>query len=186
MSGAIRPAVPGRRLLPAVALAAATLLAGGCVKQEMADLDSYIAEVKAKKAAPIEPLPEVKTFETFVYEAQELREPFSEAVRELAETEQPSTNGLRPDTSRPREPLESYGLEELTMVAMMTLGDRTWAAIRAPDGTVHRLQVGNYIGRNHGHVMRITETAIDLAEIVPDARGGWQERDNTLKMNLQD
>jgi len=175
-----------RKLVGVTMLAFATLFAGGCIPQkEMGDLQQYISEVKAKKANPIEPLPEIKTFESFTYEAQELREPFTQAIRELAEQEVPTTSGLRPDISRRREPLESYSLQELSMVAMLTLKERTWAAIRAPDGTVHRLQLGNYMGRDHGQVMSISETSIGLTEIVSDGRGGWKERENALSMNLQ-
>lgn len=174
------------KLLGAIMLAFAALFASGCVKQEMGDLEQFIAEVKAKKAADIEPLPEVKTFESFTYEAQDLREPFSQAIQELAEQQIPADSGLRPDISRRREPLESFALQEMAMVAMLTLKERTWAAIRAPDGTVHRLEVGNYLGRDYGRVVNITETSIEMTEIVSDGRGGWQERDNALVMNLQD
>ena len=68
------------------------------------------------------------------------------------------------------------------MVAMLSLQEKIWAAVKSPDGTVHRLQVGNYLGRNHGRVVRITETSVEMREIVPDGKGGWEERDNVLAM----
>lgn len=163
------------------------LLLGACAENSMSDLDQFISEVKSRRPAQIEPLPEIKAFESFYYQAQELRDPFTAAVSEIAETAVPAGGGgLLPDSTRRREPLESFSLQELRMVAMMTLEDRTWAAVVAPDGTVHRLQVGNYLGRNHGQVLRITETSVEMTEIVPDGKGGWQERDNVLAMVLED
>lgn len=178
------PTVRPRALLIA---ALAGLLVSACAETSMSDLDQFITEVKSRQPAQIEPLPEIKTFESFYYQAQELRDPFTAAVSEIAEATAPAGGGgLFPDTTRRREPLESFSLQELRMVAMMTLEDRTWAAVVAPDGTVHRLQVGNYLGRNHGQVLRITETSVEMTEIVPDGKGGWQERDNVLAMVLEE
>jgi type IV pilus assembly protein PilP len=172
--------------VPIAALLSITVVA--CAEMQTDDLEQFISGVKSRKPPQIEPLPEVKTFESFYYTAQDLRDPFTQAVSELAEgqTTVAVAAGLTPDPTRRREPLESFSLQELRMVAMMTLEERTWAAVVAPDGTVHRLQVGNYIGRNHGQVLRITETSIEMTEIVPDGKGGWQERDNVLAMVLEE
>ncbi len=164
------------------------LLLVACAEMSTSDLDQFLNEVKSRRPAQIEPLPEIKTFETFYYAAQDLRDPFTQAVSEIAEQQVAAAagGGLAPDATRRREPLESFSLQELRMVAMMTLEERTWAAVVAPDGTVHRLQVGNYLGRNHGQVLRITETSVEMTEIVPDGKGGWQERDNVLAMALEE
>ena len=182
-----RNSLPMSRLNFIVFAIASTLFLGACVDMNMSDLEQFIAGVKSRKPTQIEPLPEIKTFESFYYQAQELRDPFTQAVAEIAEQLAPSVGGgLQPDSTRRREPLESFSLQELRMVAMMTMEDRIWAAVVAPDGTVHRLQVGNYVGRNHGQVLRITETSVEMTEIVPDGKGGWQERDNVLAMVLEE
>ena len=36
------------------------------------------------------------------------------------------------------------------------------------------------MGRNHGRVISISETQIDLIEIVPSGAGGWIERPQTI------
>lgn len=165
-----------------------SMFLAGCAELETGDLEKFISDVKSRKPPQIEPLPEIKTFESFYYTAQDLRDPFTQTVTEISEgiTEVAAASGLTPDPTRRREPLESFSLQELRMVAMMTLEERTWAAVVAPDGTVHRLQIGNYLGRNHGQVLRITETSIEMTEIVPDGKGGWQERDNVLAMILEE
>lgn len=49
-------------------------------------------------------------------------------------------------------------------------------------GGVHRLKVGDYLGRNYGRVVNIGESAIEVVEIVPDGEGGWIERPRTLTL----
>lgn len=179
------PTVTTRLLLAAMLVVSL----GACTEMTTSDLDQFITEVKSQKPTQIEPLPEIKTFETFYYQAQDLRDPFTQATSEIAQQQEAiaaAAGGLQPDPTRRREPLESYSLQELRMVAMMTMEDQTWAAVEAPDGTVHRLQVGNYLGRNHGQVQRITETSVEMTEIVPDGQGGWEKRDNVLAMVLEE
>ena len=65
-----------------VVLLAALVLAG-CTRG-MSDLRAWVAQEKAKKGAPIPPLPVIKTFETFKYEDQDKRDPFSPSTAERA------------------------------------------------------------------------------------------------------
>ena len=64
-----------------VTLLAALVLAG-CTRG-MSDLRAWVAQEKVKKGAPIPPLPVIKTFETFKYEDQDKRDPFSPSTTEL-------------------------------------------------------------------------------------------------------
>lgn len=47
-------------------------------------------------------------------------------------------------------------------------------------GGVHRVRVGDYLGRNNGRIIAINEGKIDVVEIVPDGEGGWLERPRSL------
>ncbi len=49
-------------------------------------------------------------------------------------------------------------------------------------GGVHRVKVGDYLGRNHGRILAIDESKIDVVEIVPDGEGGWLERPRSLSL----
>ena len=49
----------------------------------MSDLRDWVAQEKAKKGAPIQPLPVIRTFETFKYDDQDARDPFSPSTAEL-------------------------------------------------------------------------------------------------------
>jgi type IV pilus assembly protein PilP len=56
------------------------------------------------------------------------------------------------------------------------------ALIEDAVGVVHRVSVGNYLGRNHGRIESITDTQVSLIEIVPSGNGGWVERPQTLTL----
>jgi type IV pilus assembly protein PilP len=47
-------------------------------------------------------------------------------------------------------------------------------------GGVHRVQVGDYLGRNHGRIQTIDESNVEVIEIVPDGEGGWLERPRSI------
>ncbi|MEO5344501.1 MAG: pilus assembly protein PilP [Gammaproteobacteria bacterium SHHR-1] len=155
-----------------------------CMGQDMNDLHSYIAEVKARPAPEIEPLPEIKHIEGFIYNANGRRDPFSPAMGMGNEEEQAaaSGNGLRPDFDRRKEELEQFPLDTLRMVGILEQKEQTWALIKSQDGVIHRVQPGNYLGQNHGQINQITEDKIDLTEIVPDGRGGYQERQASIAL----
>ncbi|MCB1806986.1 MAG: pilus assembly protein PilP, partial [Candidatus Competibacteraceae bacterium] len=93
--------------------------------------------------------------------------------------------GIRPDLDRDKEELEKYSLGSLDMVGTFSDFDNEeiWALIKAPDGIVHRVRKGNYLGENFGEIFNISEDKIEILEIVPDPQaGGWKERDNFLSL----
>ena len=45
-----------------------------------------------------------------------------------------------------------------------------------------RCKAGNYLGQNYGRSPKVTETELDLREIVQDAAGEWIERTATLQL----
>lgn len=168
----------------------------GCSEPDYADLNKYIAEVKAKPKSAIEPLPEIKVVEPFLFNGNNLRDPFKAAV-ETTETDIADKfvgSGIKPDPLHQKEDLEQYPLDALRMVGTMNLGAQLWGLIKvnAPDtttkdgglGTVHRVKVGNYIGSNYGKILRITPDKIELMEIVPDKPGTWREQEQSLPLVL--
>ena len=79
--------------------------------------------------------------------------------------------------------MEQFELDSLRMVGVLESGDELWGIIRDPDGTVHRVQVGNYMGANYGKILDIQEGQIDLREIITDAPGSFVERSVTLALS---
>lgn len=163
--------------LRAVATAALIIPIAGCTPGD--DLRQWVAREKAKKGAPLQPLPVIKTFETFVYKDQDQRDPFDLSAEEQ---EQAAADGPHPDQNRPREPLESFPLDGLKMSGTLGLSKAMEGLVRDPDGVVHRVRVGNYLGQNYGRITAIAEERIDLVELIPNGAGGWMERAATIAL----
>ncbi|MDN5923461.1 MAG: pilus assembly protein PilP [Xanthomonadales bacterium] len=160
-------------------LAAAALLAG--CSSSRGDLEQWVAQQKAKTGAPLPPLPVIKTFETFTYTDQDLRDPFASAQVAVQPGEVANT-GPRPDPNRVKEPLESYALDSLKMVGTIGHGKSMVGLLEDAKGLIHRVHDGNYVGKNYGHIIGITEDQIHLVELVSNGNGGWMEREAKIKM----
>lgn len=152
----------------------------------MNELQGYIAEVKARPAAPIEPIPPVKTYQPYDYDGLAGRDPFrssSSEGREVAQGEGGAgAVGPRPDFDRPKEYLERFELDTLTMVGTFGKEGTFWGLVRDPDQVVHRVLPGDYLGKNHGQIQDIGNTEIQLSELITDGSGGWLQREASLAL----
>lgn len=158
------------------------LSVAGCASDNMRDLTQYVEQVKARKGGHIEPLPEIKPIETFVYRADGRRSPFMQMNQGEEETQQASNNGIKPDRDRRKEELENYSLDSLRMVGTLQQVDTMWALVETKDKTIYRVKSGNYLGQNHGQITLIDEKAVELTEIIPDGQGGYLERQASLAL----
>jgi len=159
-------------------------LIGGCANDDFSDLSRFIAEEKAKPKGAIEPLPEIKVVEPFIFNPEGLRDPFT-PLEQTAETEGASvaaSSGIKPDLSRPKEELEAYSLDSLRMVGTVNAKMGLWALVKASDGTVYRVKVGNYMGKNYGKIIRIVSDKIEVMEMVSDKPGFWREQQASLAL----
>lgn len=166
-----------------LSLVALSLLAG-CSSDGLDDLREFVKNAHADRKPRIEPLPEIKPYEAFAYAASDLPDPFSPANLK-PQSMQGRLSGPRPDMNRRKEPLEDFPLDALKMVGTLSRGKQSWAVIQAPDGTVHRVQKGNYMGQNFGRITRVTEDKVDLVELVQGAMGEWVEREASLAIQEQ-
>ncbi len=162
-----------------------TVALTACNNSNVKDLQSYVDEVKSQQQSKIEPLPEFAPYETYLYSAVSERDPFSPPnnKRPRNENAQSSGNGLSPDFNRARETLESEPLDSLRMVGTLEKTGNTFALIRMSDSTIHRVKPGNYAGQNYGKIVQISESTIDVTEIIPDGLGGWMERQASLALS---
>lgn len=159
----------------------AALLAGCSSDREFRDLQDFMAAARAKPGGKIEPIPSFPPYEGFKYGAMALRSPFDVPATVTAERIA-GNPAPAPDDSRPREVLENYNFAALNMVGILDRDGRRWSLIDDGAGQIHRVTVGNYMGRNHGRIVRITESRTDVIEIIPDGEGGWVERPRTLSL----
>ena len=68
------------------------------------------------------------------------------------------------------------------MVGTLEQGVDVWGVILGRDGTVYRVQIGNYVGQNYGKIIAILEDRIELEERARDSQGTWQIRDASLAL----
>ena len=165
-----------KRLIGAFLLGAA-----GCTDNGHADLEAFVAEIARETAEPYGPAvadmdspPPGSPGKPFAYAAGQLRSPFQPppAPASTATAGQPP---IAPDLERARGHLEQFPLAQLRLVGSLS-SDRAHAAlVRDPDGMIHPVGVGDYMGENFGHIRAVTGAGIELVEIIRDA-GGWTER----------
>ncbi len=178
-----RGRLPVSRLGTCIALGAAML--AGCTGDDFGDLRAFTEQAKRQAAqnARIEPLPDVQPYETYIYKAEERRDPFTPTTIGQEVPESTSESGIRPDPNRRKEALEQFPLDTLRMVGTLQRDSTQWAIINAPDKTIHRVTIGNYMGQNYGRIVDISEQSVEMIEIIPNGLGGWRERDTSVALS---
>ena len=168
---------PARSIL--VAALCAVLLAPlvGC-GGGTSDLKAELEQMKKRPGGRIDPMPEIKPYESFAYDQTGLRSPFQPSVPVVA----PGAGGVRPDARRNREFLEGFSLDTLKMVGTLHQGGHVYGLVQTKDGLIHRVSPGNYVGQNDGRVAAVTESKIAVVEIVPDGLGGYMERQAAISL----
>jgi type IV pilus assembly protein PilP len=156
-------------------LAVAALLAG-CGGQTHQDLREWMASQGKGVKGRLDPLPTIRPYEPFAYNAFDLPDPFKPRKVE--------TKGgkLAPDLTRRREPLESFPLESLAMVGTIEKGRALYALVKTPEKDIYQVRQGNYLGQNYGVVIGISDSDIKLKELVQDGAGDWTERSSALNL----
>jgi type IV pilus assembly protein PilP len=158
-------------------------LLAGCGGEQYQDLRQFVKESGANMRGRVDPLPEVRPYEPFTYDAFELSDPFKPRSNQSVANGPGAGAGPAPDPTRRKEALEGYPLESLKMVG--TLQDKTkkmFALIKTPDNNIYQVKGGNYLGQNFGVISMITETSITLKEVIQDTAGVWTERTSSLQL----
>ena len=158
-------------------LAFAMACLSGC-SDDLGELQRKVAEIKSRPGERIEPLPDIKPYESYAYNAATLRSPFVPS----APARNDVAGGVRPDTKRAREFLEQFPLDSMRMVGTLALQGKSYGLVQGKDGLVHRVLPGAYIGQNDGRILSITKTKISILQIVPDGQGGYIENPASLTL----
>ena len=152
------------------------------------DLVGFVDKTKkqALRSTSIESLPDIKPYETYLYKTGDKRDPFTPTLVIDDATETATGDGIHPDPNRRKEALEGYPLDSLRMVGTLQRDEQLWAIVQVinnPDSGIHRVVTGNYVGQNHGQIVRISEEQIELVEIIPNGLGGWRESETTIALS---
>ena len=157
------------------------LALGACGGSGHPDLDSWMKEQGKTVKGKLEPLPQIKPYDPFTYNAFDLPDPFK--PRKIEPTKGGSK--LAPDFTRRKEPLEAFPLESLLMVGTLAKNKSTYALVVTPERDVFQVRVGNYLGQNYGVITEIGDSELKLKELLQDGAGDWTERSSSLQLQQQ-
>lgn len=158
------------------------ILLSGCFGSRHQDLQAYIAEVKSRPSGEIEPVPTFSPYKAFKYSAVALRSPFDPPLLAMTTDGTYGRSTVAPNQNRPREYLEEHNFAALTMVGTMVRDGVIWGLVDDGSGGIHRVTLGNYLGKNHGRIVALTPSQIEVVEIVTDGRNGWVENPRALAL----
>lgn len=162
-----------------LSLVAGILLVGCTDRVSLAEAE--MAKIRNQGPQKIEPLPEPLKIEDFTYAAQNIRSPF--VAKSLLERQQKIAESptVKPDENRAKEPLEAFELSQLVYRGKVVAPNgQEYGLVQAPDMMVYDVQVGNYLGKNHGRIVEITATQINLIEIIKDTDEQYIEKTANL------
>jgi type IV pilus assembly protein PilP len=155
----------------------------GCGDGGVQEVKEWMETVKRQTKVAVPKLSEPKKFTPFSYAGKNAVDPFNPVKLSVAfAKQQPNTgNSFKPDLDRRREPLESYPLDSIKMVGTLEKPGLSYALLQV-DRAIYQAKVGNYVGQNFGMITKVTDTQVELKEIVQDAAGDWVERKSTLEL----
>ena len=167
------------------------IILSGCISADTVSLNNELSSIMSRPGGLIEPLPEIKPYEAYTYQSglSDAHNPFKLFyVIKKTELESDGVNdALTPEVEREiknrnREELEAYELDSLRMVGTLDNDDDEWGIVLDPEGAVHRVSVGNYLGVNIGKITHVHEDRIELREIIQNSDGRWEERQAALAL----
>jgi len=154
-----------------------TLVLQGCGSEE--SLDEWMLREQSSAKGTVEPLP-LLTAEIeeppIVFDLNGL-DPFSY----LRLKQVPNAGSV--DMTRPKQYLEQFGLDQLTMVGSVIDNNVNYALIKVQEGSVYKVKIGDYLGQNYGKVTRITERRVDFDETQENEKGDWVSKPNYLTID---
>jgi type IV pilus assembly protein PilP len=175
-----------RRIELTLLVCGAILLLAACGPTGEDELRQWIAEQRATTKPRVTPLTEPKQFKPESYGAEAAVDPFTaskltQALRRDGAQLASNAALIAPEMARRKEPLEAFPLDSMAMVGSLNKTGVPTALLRV-NNLIYPVKLGSYLGQNYGKITKISETAIQLREIVQDATGDWIERLTTLDL----
>lgn len=171
-----------RRSSYLLSLALSAMLLSAC-STEQDELKSWMEQQRHEVQPSVPPLSPPQKFNPRAYVGGEGVEPFSSQKLTVAlkqEARQPNS-AVAAELNRRKEPLEAYPLDSMSMVGSVNRKGAPYALVQV-ESLLYQVKVGDYLGQNYGKILKITETEIELREIVQDAAGEWIERPVSLQL----
>lgn len=158
---------------------------GACTGGEHEDLKQWMAENTKDMRGSVPKLPEVKPYEPVPYAMDGVLDPFKpNKIEPESRYKQLAGKGgaFQPDFEA-REIrnslLEKYPIESLKMIGYMNVNKRPMAVMQVED-KVKQVKVGDYMGLDFGMVTQVSDTEVQVRELIQDSAGDWSERKSSL------
>tara|TARA_B100000676_G_scaffold237752_1_gene237941 strand:- start:5674 stop:6240 length:567 start_codon:yes stop_codon:yes gene_type:complete len=164
------------------------LTVAGCAEERtLSDLTQFVETTHRDTVPKVEPLPEQMPVVSVTYQADPSQDPFARSnvfgTPEAQVIAEPEPDPLEPDADRAPELLEQFPLDALQMLGTLQLEGATWALVSAPDGEIHRVMVGSYLGQNNGKIVAIdsSEGVLRIEERYRGVSGRWELRPSEMR-----
>jgi Tfp pilus assembly protein PilP len=153
----------------------------GCKKEQVVE-KKPVAE-KVQLAAPAQmaaaPPAEVKKVEEeiYTYETRGRSDPFLSIV---------TVSKQKPSKKKGANPVESYGVDTIELLAIAWDKNRRYALITLPDKKSYTISEGMTLGLHDGKVQQITKNTVVIREYIKDYRGDIKPVDTVLKLRREE
>lgn len=133
-----------------------------------------IQQLHLQAIKPLAAAPELHPFIIVAYQISVGRNPFQMPSFQ-------SASGKAPDMAREKTALERFAISDLRMVGILASKHKRWALIKAPDGRLYKLAVGEYIGQDYGKVIGVDDNKLRIEQSVIDDNH-WQQHQVVLHL----
>ena len=164
------------------------LMVTGCAEERtLSDLMQFVEATHRDTVPKVEPLPEQVPVASVTYQADPSQDPFARSnvfgTPEAQVIAEPEPDPLEPDANRAPELLEQFPLDALQMLGTLQLEGTIWGLVSAPDGEIHRVMVGSYLGQNNGKIIAIdsSEGVLEIEERYQGVSGRWERRPSQMR-----
>ena len=172
------------------ALSIAAFIVVACSGSDEQDIREWMKEQSKDLKGRVLDLPQIKALPVLVYVPGDLATPFSPDKVFAGDTKTganggASVSGGPKDINPDAQPMTKYPLESIRLVGTILVGKELRAIVASEREPVRQVQIGDYLGQNHGRITAIEPAAGDslgrilLKEVVLD-KGIWIERETQL------
>jgi type IV pilus assembly protein PilP len=173
-------------------LAGTAVILGGCGFSGEDELQGWMTHLRATTKPYVTPLAAPKDFvpesypESYTAANSIVKDPFDprklmDAIRRDTPRDSAGDALIEAEKKRRKEPLEAFPLDAITMVGSMNKTGVPTALVNV-NKLLYQVRIGSYLGQNYGKVVGITETNMQLREVVQDSSGNWVERITALEL----
>lgn len=156
----------------------------GCSKIDTTkDLKNKIEKTKNTVVGQVAPLPKFKETDNYTYQNIGIRSPFDLTMIEKRKGTEKVFTVVKPEEDRQKTELEYTDIDRFKMVGTIKKSDGILEAILDyGTGSFKTIAKDDYIGKNNGKVISITNESVEIIEIVPNGMYRWLERPMSIRL----